>query len=456
MDKDMYTNDQEKLKKLLGGLRQVDVSKDKQDSFLMKLEELPARKVFSPVPDLVRETYHRLSQTARDFGNALWVPLPAYAKAAVIMVAFSTMFYFGLSPQMPQVYNIKGTVKIFIAAKNEWVFAQNRQKLREGDILKTFDDGKADIDLHKAYAMRLKRDSEIEAITLSRNIGSKDVRFKVNKGKVLAYYAGSKKKDRTFELSTDQMIATAVGTDFAVESLPQLDITKVGVLDGVVRVTSLGLSGQILPDSRSVLVNPYYMTEVIKGKIPATPTRIIEDVWLEMAELYSIGKKPQVALLLSTDSSRTRKLLSMVPLYISDESSGMLSNKVRKIVEDYNEAVRLNSRELHMKNIRELESIVEKYPNPDYDVTFLLFIGAYYKLEKEYEKSTEAFQRVIDKYGRSTLASIAQCAIGIIYEEQLHDMAKAKDAYTKVITNYPGSPEVEEALSGLKRLSANQ
>ena len=51
------------------------------------------------------------------------------------------------------------------------------------------------------------------------------------------------------------------------------------------------------------------------------------------------------------------------------------------------------------------------------------------------------------------LASLAQCAIGIIYEEKLKDNKKAGTAYRKVISDYPKSPEIEEAQAGLIRLS---
>jgi len=56
---------------------------------------------------------------------------------------------------------------------------------------------------------------------------------------------------------------------------------------------------------------------------------------------------------------------------------------------------------------------------------------------------------VITKNPHSDLASIACCAIGIIYEENLKDYPEAEEYYRRVLRNYPNSPEVYEAQEGL-------
>ncbi|MFA4843122.1 MAG: tetratricopeptide repeat protein, partial [Candidatus Omnitrophota bacterium] len=160
----------------------------------------------------------------------------------------------------------------------------------------------------------------------------------------------------------------------------------------------------------------------------------------------------QVALLISTGPTRTRELLSATPLYISSKRSSILAEKFEPVANEINRAIRERSRERHIDGIRKLEEIVNKYPNPAYDVQFLLFIGAYYKYLGEYEMAIATFERVVNDYPNSSLASIAQCAIGIIYEEKLKDLERAKTAYQKVLSNYPQSPEVEEASAGLSRI----
>jgi tetratricopeptide (TPR) repeat protein len=160
-----------------------------------------------------------------------------------------------------------------------------------------------------------------------------------------------------------------------------------------------------------------------------------------------------VALLISTGPTRTRELLSVTPLYISAEKGGILPDTIRKAASQFNKAIKEHSEEMHLESIREFEELVNDHPNPKYDVQLLLFIGAYYEYLDEHLMAIETFDRVLMRYPRSGLASIAQCAIGIIYEEKLNDMAAAKEAYEKVISRYPRSAEVEEATAGLGRLS---
>ena len=115
--------------------------------------------------------------------------------------------------------------------------------------------------------------------------------------------------------------------------------------------------------------------------------------------------------------------------------------------------MREDSKEKHMESIKEFEAIVNNYPNPKYDVQFLLFIASYYKDLGEYQNAIAIFERIVRNYPHSSLTSIAQCAIGIIYEEKLKDNDRAKAAYLKVLSNYPQSPEAEEATAGLGRLT---
>ena len=104
-----------------------------------------------------------------------------------------------------------------------------------------------------------------------------------------------------------------------------------------------------------------------------------------------------------------------------------------------------------------LEEVVEKHPNPKYDVQFLLYIGAYYEYLSYHEEAIATFEKVLKKYPDSPLASIAQCAIGVIYEEGLKDAERANAAYEQTLQKYPNSLEaiwVEERL-GLKKVSNN-
>ena len=101
-----------------------------------------------------------------------------------------------------------------------------------------------------------------------------------------------------------------------------------------------------------------------------------------------------------------------------------------------------------------LEKIVEEHPNPKYDVQFLLYVGAYYEYLAYHNEAIRTFEKILKEYPDSTLASLAQCAIGVIYEEKLGNADKANQIYKSVLTRFPNSLEaiwVEEKL-GMKKL----
>jgi TolA-binding protein len=302
--------------------------------------------------------------------------------------------------------------------------------------------------------MRLKSDSEIRLARVSARALPGGTQYELSKGKAFTYYRKHKGVKKTFAVETPEATATVLGTDFMVTVMPEMNRTYVGVLDGVVRVTGRQLLRPERLEARSVFVEAGEKTTVRLGQLPTEPKRLMEDELMEMEELYGLGTKPQVALLISTGKGRVRELLSVTPLYINTEKPARISKEIEAIAKTFNQAIKAGAKDKIKDNIRQFEDIVKSYPNPKYDVQFLLFIGAYYEYINEHGKAIETFQRVVDKYPKSTLASIAQCAIGIIYEEKLNDLEKAKNAYQAVLSNYPKSAEVQEAQEGLKRIAA--
>jgi len=412
-----------------------------------KLSDAKTKKFISWLFNAAEE-----KKTIVEFSPVIRVSIFSGTAAGVLVMAI-VMFNFFFSPIYPVVTNIQGTVKIYRASQNEWIFAENTKiKLGKNDILKTFADGRADIIIPNLYHIRLKSDSEIKlARSISRAIPG-DIGYVLSKGKIFTHYNKMRTIGKELGIETPQAVATALGTDFMVASTPMMNQTTVGVLDGIVKVNSALKAGMQAAVSKEVFVRAGERTIISQGADPAAPTRLMESELLEMEELYNIGTRPQVALLISTGPTRTRELLSLTPLFISSEKSEILTEKFEPIAREINQAIKEGSKEKHIESIERLEELLRNYPNPKYDVQFLLFIGSYYEYIGEYQKAIATFEKIVSKYPNSSLASIAQCATGIIYEERLKSFDSAKAAYQKVISNYPQSPEVEEASAGLNRL----
>ena len=108
---------------------------------------------------------------------------------------------------------------------------------------------------------------------LSRRATKGAIEFDITKGRVLAYYGGGYYKGKKpFILTTDEISAQALGTDFMVDAMPESQKTWLGVLDGVVKVTSLDAPGGVDTESATVYVESRYKTEVTAGGVPSNPS----------------------------------------------------------------------------------------------------------------------------------------------------------------------------------------
>ena len=423
---------QEKIKRLLKDPPGYKLSDGKRREFIARLYDVTEEK-----KNIVHYIFSKESRRL----------VGAAATLSVLFFVYNYLF----AALNPYVCNATGTVKIYRSARNEWVMFENgRSRIGKDDIVKTFSDGGADLTIPNLYHIRMKTNTEIKlALAGSRAIPGKTI-YELAKGKVFTDKRHSGMRE-PFEICTPEARARALGTEFMVESIPELSRTRVSVLDGAVRVTSIKSDG-LIPDD-TVMVEAGEKTVVNKYAAPERPAVLLEDDLRELEELYRIGEKQQVALLISTGRGRTRELLSYTPLYISAGKPSFLPAKIEQIARQFSHAVKEGSKEDHLNSIKEFEEIVDRYSNPKYDVQLLLFIGAYYEYLNEHEKAIETFGRVVSRYPRSSLASIAQCAIAIIYDDALKDSRKAKESYGKVLSDYPKSPEAEEALAELEKLS---
>jgi len=417
------------------------------------LPENRIAQIMDSLPSIARERPITVKRRLPFFEVNLFA-VPRLALVTISVLCVIGLAYI-LAPRYPIVANISGTVKIYRFAKNEWVFAsQKNEKLYRGDMIKTFGDGQADVMIPRTYHMRVKNDSEMKLVQAPSILGGRSIKYDLERGKVFVSYEKALIRKRKFDIDTLNAKVSVIGTQFMVNSNPQFQKTWVGVLNGLVQVTGKNLHPDIAKlNSARVYVEPGKKTVVRTGKTPAVPKRLMENELFELEELYRIGHRPQVALLISSGKTRTRELLSLTPIYISADKPGILPEHIVKIVRQFSQAIKEKKHELYIQNIKMIENVVNNYPNDKYNVQFLLFIGAYYHHLGEHNKSIATFKRIVRDYQRSRLVSIAQCAIGIIYEEDLKDYAKAKRVYENIISDYPASAEVDEARAGLIRLS---
>jgi len=87
----------------------------------------------------------------------------------------------------------------------------------------------------------------------------------------------------------------------------------------------------------------------------------------------------------------------------------------------------------------QFESVVEKYPRSEFAPRALKQLAMLAQQDGQLDKAMTLYEQLLREYSDSDQADEAQFMIAFINEEYLHDLARAREAYQRVIDNYPNS-----------------
>ena len=361
--------------------------------------------------------------------------------AASFFFVFSIGLYtYGLQPMQPSLVS-QGNI---MAAR-----------IPAGYMVTTGPGEEIDIVLKDRYTVRLKSNSRLKVSKLTPRLWHGTADFKLAEGNILVSvekgFKGSK-----FVVDTGAGCATALGTKFSVDVTEnKTHRTAVAVAEGRVKVSGNYRPKNMLFAKNTVVVGAGQKTVMSTDHAPIPPERLMQEEWTKLEELYQIGKKPQVMLLLKNAPDRVMQLLKPCPLYISDEKPRDIPLAFDDVVRKIEEALKTGDIAKHLEAIKLLEKLVDKYPNPKYCPQFMLYIGSYYGYIGDYGNAVLSFERMVKKYPESQFASLAQAAAGVIYKENIKDATKAQEAFEKILKFYPNTLEailVEDKL-GISKAS---
>lgn len=94
----------------------------------------------------------------------------------------------------------------------------------------------------------------------------------------------------------------------------------------------------------------------------------------------------------------------------------------------------------------------DKYPDDDLAPEFLFKAGQRCNVMAQHEEALAIFQKIRDTYPKHHMAEEALFLQGYIYENSLHNEAKAKEIYTAFIQQYPKSELAEDAQLAIQNL----
>ena len=427
------------LKASLSSIAPVKESESFDFVFNQKLKERSEERVSVSLNEVLGKAISRIR-------DAFVPKVPVLVRAVVVLVLAVAVFggyNYYIYSRLPFIETISGTVKVYRTPAARYIIARPNMRLREGYRIETAQDAVVDILSRNKYAARIKEDSDIVIAKLDVRKGNHFTKFDITSGKLMVNTTEAF-KGSNMSIQTLACEAKVVGTAFTIDVYkPSGGATWLGVLQGKVKVTSQGAD---------VYVNAGQKTQVEPGSLPDIPTLLSDNEWKLMQELYQLGEKPQVVLLVSMRANRVEELLKPAPLYISDTTPRTIPTELEAIIRIINRAIEDNDIEAHRFAIGRLERLLKKHPNPKYNPQFLMFIGSYCYYIGNYEKAIDTFNKVVNEYPDYSLSSLAQCAIATIYQNNLRDKKKATAGFEELLENFPDSIDTVRARKFFKNL----
>jgi hypothetical protein len=383
------------------------------------------------------------------------VPVTVRVMAAFLFFISAGIYIYSIQPASPYATGVEGVILVQGRGGMPAQPVTSSRALKEGDVITTGAFSQFDIVMACKYTVRVKPDTTLKIARLTPRAGKGAVSLQLAGGNMLVDIEKGFKPSR-FDVVTGAGTATALGTKFSVNSSgSKQQKMDVDVLEGRVRVKSSYRPSGIILARQTVIVGPGRKTGVVEGDIPQQPQRLVEDDWRKLEELYQIGRKPRVILLIKNTPDRVRQLLAPCAIYLSDEKPRELPPDIEQAVRNIEQAIKTSDVSKHLEGISILELMVQRHPDAKYNAQLLLYIGSYYEYVGRHKDAIRIFDNAAETYPESQFAPLALAASGIIYDEKLTDKEMAKKAFDTVLKQYPDSLEaiyIDERL-GVKKAS---
>jgi len=416
---------------ILNELETVEVSSDYDRSFSKKFNQVVARKEKSQEPKITPWERWKLWEEVKSIISGASTVAKVTVTAVFVMIVGYTLF--ALRPgSFPTVITAKGNIQKYNKEMQSWQLIESGNNLHEGDIIKAAENSFIDIELDGIYKMRIKPESEILAKNITRSRREGVTQFELIKGNLLVKIDKPLDKSK-FQVKTPFGIAEAKGTEFMVNMKSIDSQTLLGVAEGSVLVKTV---------EKECLVNKDEKVIVSSSGVTRGPYPLEKEDEEDLKEIKQIGKI-FVVLGISDTPQRTKELLSPARLYAYGKYPIEVGDMLDRVLVLLSRASKTDNRELHLSSIEKLRKIIEQYPNEEYNPQILLFLGAYYEYLSLHSEAIQVFEQTEDKYKGTKWGTIAMLAQGIIYEEKLEEISKAKEIYDKILTSYPESPEAK-------------
>ena len=101
----------------------------------------------------------------------------------------------------------------------------------------------------------------------------------------------------------------------------------------------------------------------------------------------------------------------------------------------------------------EFQKVLDLHPESEWADNAQFTLGLIYEKAGDYQKAVEELKKVIENYPKGDKAPNALFGMGEIYEKKLGNNSQAMDAYSQLVSKYPGSRLTPVAREGIERLN---
>ncbi len=218
----------------------------------------------------------------------------------------------------------EGDVQLKLNDESDWGPVEQDIALQKNDMIKTGPDGKARIVLEDESVIVIGPLSlfKISFVEINNTTGKKNSGFYLEEGMARAKVSKLTTDDSAFTISTPTAVAGVRGTEFAVESLKDKNITTVTVFEGAVEV-----GDRINKFKNAVMVLKEQATDVTLGEGAARPRKV------DMQRLKKLRQKLSNANIESggdAPSASDKKAAAVIAI----KRSGLGSEKEKELVHE--------------------------------------------------------------------------------------------------------------------------
>lgn len=349
---------------------------------------------------------------------------------------------------------VQGEVKMGVtvaAAKVEFVPVNPGMTLPAGAKITTQSQSQGDLELpQKDLKIRVKENTDVIGGSFAFLRNKKQGRLEMRTGttyiKIEEGYRG------TLKVVTPMVEVTAMGTAFCVEVYGDMGDTWVGVAEGEADVANL-----LTAETEKIEEGEALEFRVAEQKTEIAALEADEKAMI-MQEVRRIGSmlpeelEPKIELILPKSKERLETYLTATAIATNGKEPRRVHALLMRSLTLMEKGITEENKEALLKSIQRLNEALLFYKDQRYAPQLLMFIAAYYRDLREYEKAIAVLEKVRSLYPDSPLASLAAAAEGRIYEDDLKKLDKAEERYLLILSKYADTLEKEAAMDGLDRL----